>query len=137
VQLFETYGLGQFAIHCATMPNLLTSDAWLEQNWKEVAPDVFSGEHAIQSYEQFTGKAFPLYARTKFISTVNIINEFYLASQKIPGAAKAQDVLGKTVRRATRLGNDALTETARAAAKGTRVLAGAGRGMLDALSRKR
>ena len=43
LQLFETYGLGQFAIHCALRPDLLTDDAWLEQSWKEIEGDIFQG----------------------------------------------------------------------------------------------
>jgi hypothetical protein len=94
LQLFETYGLGQFAIHCALKPHLLQDDAWLESSWNEVSPDIFSGEHAIESYESFTGQAFPDYARKKFVVTVDVINTMYLASQRIPGAAKAQDLIG-------------------------------------------
>lgn len=122
LQLFETYGLGQFAIHCALRPELLTNDAWLEQSWTEVAPDIFSGIHAVQSYEQFSGKPFPEYARAKFISTVNMVNTAYLISQKMPGAAKAQEMLGKGTREAMRLGNDALTGVGKAAMRGIAAL---------------
>jgi len=112
LQLFETYGIGQFAIHCALRPDLLTDDAWLEQSWKEVAPDIFSGEHAVQSYEQFTGSTFPNYARGKFIATVNFINQLYLYSQRFPGADKAQEGLAKIAQEVMRLGADGVNTTA-------------------------
>jgi hypothetical protein len=115
LQLFETYGLGQFAIHCALRPDLLTDDAWLEKSWKDVEPDIFSGEHAIQSYEQFTGKGFPEYARKRFVTSVNIINQLYLASQKFPGAVKAQEGLAKMLHGLMNVGKRAL----KGAGKGT------------------
>jgi hypothetical protein len=104
VQLFETYGLGQFAIHCALRPALLDDAVWLEQSWKDVAPDIFSGPHAIQSYEQSTGSTFPDFAREKFISTVDLVNKLYLATQRFPRVVKAQEGLGEFVHGATLLG---------------------------------
>ncbi len=112
LQLFETYGIGQFAIHCALKPELLTDDTWLEQSWQEIAPDIFSGEHAIQSYQQFTGKPFPDYARAKFIATVDFINQLYLHSQQIPGAAETQESLAKIGEQAMRLGMQGVSATA-------------------------
>ena|ERR1700679_2172075 len=117
LQLFETYGLGQFAIHCALKPELLTDDAWLEQSWTEVAPDIFSGIHAVQSYEQFTGNSFPNYALKTFIATVDAANRAYLFSQRFPGAAKTQQVLGKGTEQAMRFGKWALSGASNAAVK--------------------
>jgi hypothetical protein len=112
LQLFQTYGIGQLAIHCALRPDLLTDNAWLEQSWKEVAPDIFSGDHAIQSYEQFTGNEFPDHARGKFISTVNLINQLYLYSQKSPGAVKAQKRLAEMAEMAMGLVTNGIDDTA-------------------------
>jgi hypothetical protein len=108
LQLFETYGIGQFSIHCATRPDLLAQDWWLEQAWREVESDIFSGEHAIESYVQFTGKPFPDFARGKFISTVNVVNKLYLLSQSVPGAARAQEAMGGAVQTAVDLGKGGL-----------------------------
>jgi hypothetical protein len=134
LQLFETYGLGQFAIHCALRPELLTDEAWLEQSWKEVAPDIFSGDHAIRSYEQFTGKEFPGMARGKFFATVDTVNELYLLSQKIPGAAVTQEMLGKTAHNAIRAGTWLLKAAGWGAVGVAGAVAGVGRGIYDIVS---
>ena len=115
LQLLETYGIGQFAIHCALRPELLTNEAWLQQSWNDIEPDILSGEHAIQSYEQFTGSTFPDYARKKFLATVNFVNQLYLCTQKYPGADKAQKGLAEIAeeamhfihRHATKVASDA------------------------------
>lgn len=130
LQLFETYGLGQFAIHCALKPNLLTDGEWLEQSWNDVAPDIFSGEHATQSYEQFTGKTFPKYARKRFVVTINTVNSLYLLSQRVPGSAKIQEVLGSTAHTALKIGKVVMTSTGSAAFRGASRTARFGRGFL-------
>ncbi len=107
LQLFETYGLGQFAIHCSLQPHLLTNDLWLEQSWQEIAPEIFSGSHAIAFFEQFSGKEFPNHARGTFINAVDLINACYLFSQRVPGFGKAQELLGEGVRRLTCLSKQA------------------------------
>jgi hypothetical protein len=104
LQLFETYGLGQFAIHCALRPDLLTDDAWLEQSWKDIEDDIFSGDHAIHSYEHFTAKPFPVFARKGFIVVVDGINRMYQTSQRIPGAERTQRKAGRVMQTATQAG---------------------------------
>lgn len=111
LQLLETYGIGQFAIHCALRPELLTNDAWLQQSWNEIEPDILSGEHAIQSYEQFTGNTFSDYARKPFLATVNFVNQLYLCTQKFRGAAEAQEGLAKIAQEAMRLGLEVIAAT--------------------------
>lgn len=117
LQLFETYGLGQFAIHCALQPDMLTDNAWLEESWRVVAPEVFSGHHSVQFYEQFTGSGFPEFAREKFLQTVDGLNKLYLLSQMVPGVAKVQEKLGRGTHKAVQAGE----WTVKAAIEGTRL----------------
>jgi hypothetical protein len=145
LQLLETYGIGQFAIHCALRPELLTNDAWLQQSWNEIEPDILSGEHAIQSYEQFTGSTFPDKARKKFLATVNFVNQLYLYTQKFPGAVEAQKGLADLARELMRLGIEGITDSTKiiaAAAKyvdkqATKVIAHADNKMEGFLSKSR
>jgi hypothetical protein len=98
LQLFETYALGQFAIHCSRRPECLSDEDWMARNWAEIEEDVFSGYHAIKSYEQFTGSTFPEFARGDFIRAVDLLSKVYRTAEKVPGLSRAQEVAGQTVR---------------------------------------
>lgn len=137
LQLFETYGLGQFAIHCALSPDMLIDEVWLQQSWKEVEPDVFSGNHAVQFYEQFTGESFPEDKRGTFLAAVECANQAYLASQKFPGAAKAQEKAGKAAHWLVRKGKTLASGIGKAAAIGLGGAIGVGLEVFDTIAEKR
>lgn len=98
LQLFETYALGQFTMHCATRPERLTDESWMAANWCQIQDQIFSGCQAIRSYEQFTGETFPDFARPAFIKAVDLISKTYWTAERVPGLAKAQEVTGQFVR---------------------------------------
>ena len=98
LQLFETYALGQFTMHCATRPERLTDEQWMAANWSQIQDQIFSGRQAIRSYEQFTGEIFPEFARSSFMAAVDLISKIYRATERVPGLAKAQEVTGQFVR---------------------------------------
>jgi hypothetical protein len=108
LQLFETYALGQFTLHCTAMPERLTDENWMAQNWKEIEAEVFSGRRAIQSYEQFTGQVFPEFARPKFLKAVDIISSAYRTAEKVPGLSWAQEKCGESIRIGVRGGKVAI-----------------------------
>jgi hypothetical protein len=98
LQLFETYALGQFTLHCTAMPERLRDENWMAQNWKEIEAVVFSGRKAVQSYEQFTGQVFPEFARPTFLKVVDIISSAYRTAEKVPGLSWAQEKFGESIR---------------------------------------
>ena len=103
LQLFETYAIGQFAIHCASNPSRVADERWMAMNWKEIEKEIFSGDRAVSVYEQSTGKSFPNYARIDFIRTVDMVSKSYRLTQLIPGVEVAQDAAGETIHQGIRL----------------------------------
>lgn len=110
LQLFETYALGQFTLHCTAMPERLTDENWMAQNWKEIEAEVFSGRYAVQSYEQFTGQDFPEFARPTFLKTVDIISSAYRVAEKVPGLSWAQEKCGESIRNGIRGGKETVRQ---------------------------
>lgn len=98
LQLFETYALGQFSIHCASRPERILDESWMNNNWKEIEIDIFSGRRVIRSYEQFTGEIFPQFAEPTFISTVDLLSKAYRIAETVPGLSKSQDFAGQKIR---------------------------------------
>jgi hypothetical protein len=123
-QLFETYALGQFALHCTTMPERLTDEGWMARNWKEIEAEVFSGRKAVQSYEQFTGQVFPEFARPTFLKVVDVISIAYRTAEKIPGLIEAQDKFGEIIRKGIRRGKITALQTIGKIARTTETLSG-------------
>lgn len=116
-QLFETYAMGQFALQCVTRPDRISDERWMAEQWKSIESVIFSGTQAVHSYEQFTGKKFPEYAREKFVSTVDTIGAIYRATNKIPGVARIQENAGETIRQGIKLGNRLVDDLSSAAAR--------------------
>jgi len=103
LQLFETYAMGQFAIHCACEPRRVADEKWMTKNWKLIEKEIFSGGRAVRAYEQFTGTNFPDYARNDFIRFVDLLSKSYRLTQRIPGLSLLQDTAGETVRQGIKL----------------------------------
>ncbi len=104
LQLFETYAIGQFTIHCAGCPNGVSDELWMAQNWQRIEDVILSGEKAVQMYEQSTGNRFPEHARYRFIRGVDAIRTAYKTTSKIPGFVRAQEIAGETIRQGIRAG---------------------------------
>lgn len=124
LQLFETYALGQFALHCTTMPERLSDENWMARNWKEIEAEIFSGCRAIESYEQFTGQLFPEFARPTFLKAVDCISSAYRTAEKIPGLSRAQEQTGESIRKGIRGGKIAAKRIATKIARLTEGLSG-------------
>jgi hypothetical protein len=103
LQLFETYAMGQFAICCASEPQLVGDEKWMTRNWKRIEKEIFSGARVVRAYEQLTGAHFPDYARDDFISFVDLLSKSYRLTQRIPGLRVFQETAGETLRQSLKL----------------------------------
>lgn len=97
LQLFETYAIGQFALHCASSPSQVGAEWWMAKNWQSIEDKIFSGEKAIAFYEEFTGKPFPQHARTDFVRTVEAVSKIYRKAANLPGMISAQALAGEAL----------------------------------------
>lgn len=95
LQVFETYGLGQFAIRCAAQPDLLVDELWMQSSWKRIEVEIFSGIHVINAYQQFTGREFPVAMRSRLVTTVDAASKGYRKLENVPGVSEIQGWLGE------------------------------------------
>jgi hypothetical protein len=114
-QLVEVYGMGQFTIHCAAHFSDVANEQHLAESWKAVEGEILSGERVVRSYEQFTGKSFPLTIKTKFIPAVDLMRDIYLRAERIPGVEGKQEKAGQAMREALNLGTTIMGELIRRA----------------------
>lgn len=115
-QLFEVYALGQFVMSYAFRCHSSDGDRCMSESWSAVEQEMFSGERAIVSYEQWTGKAFPEKVKAKFVSSVNRISRIYRAAERVPGVEVSQAVLGEILRKAIEIAVEASARGVKAAA---------------------
>jgi hypothetical protein len=67
----------------------------MSESWRAIEQEIFSGDRAVASYEQWTGREFPANIRGTFVSSVDRISKIYRAAERVPGAEATQEVLGR------------------------------------------
>jgi hypothetical protein len=94
LQALEVFAMGQFALACVEKDVQVSDGEALEIAWLEIQPVVWSGERAVNFYEEYSGKKFPPNAKAQFIKMVDaasrgahqVTTEFPIVS-RIQGAA--------------------------------------------------
>jgi len=106
-QLFEVYALGQFVITYASRIRDLDNEKCMSESWTAIEQEIFCGDLAVASYEQWTGRDFPANIRDKFVSSVDRISDIYRTAERVPGAEVTQDILGRTLRKTVEIAVEA------------------------------
>jgi hypothetical protein len=106
-QLFEVYALGQFVVSCASRCRSLGDDRCMLESWRAVEQEIFSGDRAVTSYEQWTGKKFPARIKGTFVSSVDHISTIYRAVERAPGAEATQEILARILRKTAEIAVEA------------------------------